>query len=83
MDKSRQFWPHSNFTPLTIGLYLHDVDGARDHGGPPAAPFLTQISHHDGVCGCYAWVGVAVTMLRMPGVETMGPMGIRHRLACL
>eukprot|EP01047_Picozoa_sp_COSAG01_P079860 COSAG01_NODE_15311_length_1350_cov_6.521982_1_plen_133_part_10 len=45
MDKPRQFWPHSNFTPLTIGLYLHDVDGARDHGGPPAASFLTQISH--------------------------------------
>ena len=23
-----QFWPHSNFAPLTIGIYLKDVDGA-------------------------------------------------------
>jgi hypothetical protein len=20
-----QFWPHTNFTPLTIGVYLNDV----------------------------------------------------------
>jgi len=50
-----QFWPHTDFTPLTIGVYLEDVDDAmgpmgvmpRSHKGP-----LYDMYSDDG-----AWAG--------------------------
>jgi len=50
-----QFWPHTNYSPLTIGLYLDDVD---DEMGPMG---VVPGSHRGEIFDLYgdngAWVG--------------------------
>lgn len=36
-----QFYPHTNYSPLTVGLYLHDV-------GPDDGPLMALAGSHDG-----------------------------------
>ena len=49
------YWPHTNYSPLTIGLYLHDVDGDQ---GPLA---VVPGSHNGELYNQYddngQWVG--------------------------
>jgi ectoine hydroxylase len=52
-----QFWPHSTFTPLTLGLYLNDV---TDEMGPlgvvPLSSYNKISPLEDEASG--AWTGV-------------------------
>lgn len=36
-----QYWPHTNYSPLTMGVYLHDV-------GPEQGPLTVLPGSHDG-----------------------------------
>lgn len=50
-----QYWPHTDFTPLTIGLYLHDVDEAM---GPMG---IVPGSHRGELFDLFAEDGVTWT----------------------
>ncbi len=73
-----QYWPHTNYSPLTIGVYLHDV-------GPEQGPLRVLPGSHEGpLYNLYndedAWVGCLpeqdVEQLDLTGVEDlMGPAG--------
>ena len=61
-----QFWPHTDFTPLTIGVYLHDVD---DEMGPMG---VLPRSHRGALYKQYdrsgAWVG-AINQADVAGLD--------------
>lgn len=73
-----QFWPHTNYSPLTIGLYMDDVD---DEMGPMG---VIPGSHREEIFDLYGadgnWVGAIADadMPRVPlekAVWLKGPKG--------
>jgi hypothetical protein len=73
-----QYWPHTNYSPLTMGVYLHDV-------GPEQGPLRVLPGSHDGeLFSLYSsgdtWVGCLsdsdVACLDVDrAVDLMGPAG--------
>lgn len=73
-----QFWPHTNYSPLTIGTYLYDC-------GPDQGPLMVIPKSHNGALyNQYDekgnWVGHVVGTARddlrsVKGVELPGPAG--------
>jgi ectoine hydroxylase-related dioxygenase (phytanoyl-CoA dioxygenase family) len=73
-----QYWPHTNYSPLTMGVYLHDV-------GPEQGPLMVLPGSHDGpLYSLYndddAWVGClsdadVAGLDRSRAVELTGPAG--------
>jgi len=62
-----QYWPHTDFTPLTIGVYLNDVDDAM---GPMG---IVPGSHTGELYNLYAddeitWTG-SIRQQDLPGVD--------------
>jgi ectoine hydroxylase-related dioxygenase (phytanoyl-CoA dioxygenase family) len=84
-----QYWPHTDFTPLTIGVYLHDVDETM---GPMG---IVPGSHRGELFNLYAdddstWTGsIREQDLPQANVETadylMGPAGsiTVHNCGCV
>ena len=73
-----QYWPHTNYSPLTIGVYLHDV-------GPEQGPLRVLPASHEGTLySLYndedSWVGCLserdVERLDLtPAEDLTGPAG--------
>jgi ectoine hydroxylase-related dioxygenase (phytanoyl-CoA dioxygenase family) len=73
-----QYWPHTNYSPLTMGVYLHDV-------GPEQGPLRVIPGSHEGeLFSLYSdddvWVGcLAEADVRRldldSAVDLMGPAG--------
>ena len=73
-----QYWPHTNYSPLTMGVYLHDV-------GPEQGPLRVLPGSHDGpLYSLYndedSWVGClserdAESLDQATAVDLMGPAG--------
>jgi ectoine hydroxylase len=73
-----QFWPHTNFSVLTIGLYLDDVD---DENGPMgvlpgshAGEIYNQYNSKDQWVGCLSDADLATVPLE-DAVYLKGPAG--------
>ena len=67
-----QYWPHTNYSPLTIGVYLHDV-------GPEQGPLRVLPGSHEGpLYSLYndddAWVGCLAD--RAVGIQTEAEEGV-------
>ena len=73
-----QFWPHTNYSPLTIGLYLYDCNA---HQGPLVVlPGSHQGKLYDQYNDLDQWVGClsredATTLDESQAVELAGPAG--------
>ena len=73
-----QYWPHTNYSPLTMGVYLHDV-------GPEQGPLRVIPGSHDGpLYSLYnaedAWVGCLAErdvegLDQAAAEDLMGPAG--------
>lgn len=73
-----QFWPHTNYSPLTIGLYLYDCD---THQGPlvvlPGShqgELYDQYNDSDQWVGCLSQADTA-TLDESRAAELAGPAG--------
>lgn len=74
-----QFWPHSNFEPLTIGVYLQDVD---DNSGPMSVVPLSAhnvLHNHEDEAGNWLAIlpdsALATVPLRRSHVAMTGKAG--------
>ncbi len=72
-----QFWPHTNYSPLTVGVFLDDVSSAMGNvgflPGTHAAPLYDQYDGEDWV-GCLSERDVA-TLDLSSAVYPSGPAG--------
>ena len=73
-----QFWPHTDFTPLTIGVYLEDVDDEMGPMGVLPGSHTGQLYNQYGPDG--SWAGAMndadIEALDLSGVEWLqGPAG--------
>ena len=69
-----QFWPHSNFAPLTVGIYLKDVDEAS---GPMSVVPLSvhnQLHNHEDEDGNWLAILPDDALARVPLEDTVVPM---------
>jgi ectoine hydroxylase len=69
-----QFWPHSNFAPLTIGVYLTDVD--QDSGPMSVVPLSAHntLHNHEDEDGNWLAILPDQALATVPIVRSAVPM---------
>ena len=83
-----QFWPHTNYTPLTVGIYLEDTDG--DMGPMDVVPLSAHDELHalEDEEGCWTGVLSEAALRGVPLHEArrmVGPAGTMtvHNARCV